>query len=236
MQPAERYQTLADIPEIVPVFPLRGAILLPRASLPLNVFEPRYLAMFDAALSGDRLVCIVQPDLKQLESDPRLQFAALDSPAGQTVPLREVGTIGRITAFQEMPDGRMIVSVSGVTRCRLGVERTAGTLYRTFNISAKEYATDLSPGAGEGEVPRERLLDALKSYLVARNLQADWEQISRLPNEPLVNSLAIMSPYGPEEKEALLEAPTLKERAEILIALAEMELAAGGSDPGTTLQ
>mgnify|MGYP000910472176 FL=1 len=231
----ERYSTLEALPESAPVFPLRGAILLPRAGLPLNIFEPRYLAMFDDALKTDRLIAIVQPDLRQMETDPRVTFAAADSPAG-SVPLRQVATLGRIMAFQELDDGRMIVSLAGITRCTLGRETTSGTLYRRFAITAADYAADLVPGAGESEVPREELLAALKAYLAARNLNADWSQISRLPNEPLVNSLAVMSPYGPEEKQALLEAKTLRERAEILIALAQMELASGGSESGSTLQ
>lgn len=232
----ERYSTLEALPGSIAVFPLRGAILLPRAGLPLNIFEPRYLAMFDDALKGDRLITIVQPDLRQMETDPRLTFAASDSPAG-SVPLRHIGTIGRITAFQELDDGRMIVSLAGIARCTLGKETTAGTLYRSFDISAQDYASDLTPGTGEDDVPRDELLAALKAFLQARNLNADWSQISRLPNEPLVNSLAVMSPYGPEEKQALLEARSLKERADILIALAQMELASsGGSDSGSTLQ
>ncbi len=226
MKLTERYKSAADLPATVPVFPLRGAILLPRAGLPLNIFEPRYLALFNEILGGNRLVCIVQPDLRAaVEPDPRAAFLASDSPPGRDVQLRTVGTIGRLTAFQEMDDGRMIVSLSGVTRCTLGAEVATQNLYRTFHVSYDAFVQDLTPGTGEADVPREELLAALKGYLEARDLSADWDNVRRLANEPLVNSLSVMSPYGPEEKQALLEAETLKARADVLIALAQMELA-----------
>jgi uncharacterized protein len=234
----ERYKTPSDLPVAVPVFPLRGAILLPRAGLPLNIFEPRYLSLFDDILASNRLVCIVQPDLRaNVEIDPRAAFLASESPQGRDVQLRTVGTIGRLSAFQEMDDGRMIVSMSGVTRCTLGAEVDTPSAYRTFNVTAAPFEADLTPGVGEDEVPREELLVALKGFLEARDLSADWDNIRRLSNEPLVNSLSVLSPYGPEEKQALLEANTLKARADVLIALAQMELASSsGSGSGSTLQ
>ena len=237
MNIAERYKTAADLPTQLPVFPLRGAILLPRAGLPLNIFEPRYLAMFNAMLASNRLVCIVQPDIRaNAEPDPRTAFFASESPQGRDVQLRTIGTIGRLMAFQEMEDGRMIVSLAGVCRCTLQSEVASEAQYRTFNISTAGFEGDLTPGTGEDDVPREDLLKALKGFLEARDLKADWDNIRKLPNEPLVNSLSVMSPYGPEEKQALLEAPSLKERADVLIALAQMELASSGSGSGSTLQ
>ncbi|MEQ1648586.1 MAG: LON peptidase substrate-binding domain-containing protein [Hyphomicrobiaceae bacterium] len=239
MKLTDRYKSLSDLPIVVPVFPLRGAILLPRAGLPLNIFEPRYLALFNDILAGNRLVCIVQPDIRaNADVDPRTAFLAGESPQGRDVQLRTVGTIGRLTAFQEMDDGRMIVSISGVARCALGAEVDTQNAYRTFNVTIAAFEKDLTQGTGEGEVPRDELLAALKGFLDARDLSADWDNIKRLSNEPLVNSLSVMSPYGPEEKQALLEAGTLKARAEILIALAQMELASSGnsSSSGSTLQ
>lgn len=234
MKITERYKTVRDIPTVLPVFPLRGCILLPRASLPLNIFEPRYLDMLNDTIAGHRLVTIVQPQRTPPtgndEEEPR------ESPQGSTVPLRATGCIGRITAFQELDDGRFIVSLTGVSRCELAEEMADGKPYRRFHVSLERFAGDLQPGIGEQEVPRELLLATLKRFLEARQLRADWNSIGRSASEALVNSLSVMSPYGPEEKQALLEAATLKARADMLIALAEMELAASGGPSGSTLQ
>ena len=239
MKIIDRYKSPRDIPAELPVFPLRGCILLPRAGLPLNIFEPRYLEMFDDALAGRRMIAIVQPSRTPLaanddhdDDDDR----DAESPEGSGIALRATGCAGRITAYQELDDGRLIVSLSGVTRCTLENEITGVRPYRTFRISVEKFSDDLIAGRDESLVPRDRLLETLKRFLEARNLKADWASISRSGNEALVNSLSVMSPYGPEEKQALLEAGTLHDRAEMLIALAEMELAAGGGTPGSTLQ
>jgi Lon protease-like protein len=209
------------------VFPLRRAILLPRATLPLNVFEPRYLAMLDDVMAGARVLAIVQPTGGTEEDE---------SPAGRAVDLRRVGCVGRVTSYQETGDGRLIIALTGIARCALLTEVDADTPYRVWQASSEPFAGDFTAGRGEDEVDRQGLLKALKTYLEARNLKADWSAISQSSTETLVNSLAIASPYGPEEKQALLEAPTLKARAEALVALAEMELAAGAGGTGTTLQ
>jgi Lon protease-like protein len=211
----------------MPVFPLRGAILLPRAMLPLNVFEPRYLEMLDDVMSGSRVLAIVQP-MGGSDED--------ESPAGSSVDLRRVGCAGRVTSYQEAGDGRLIIALTGIARCRLVNEVAAGKPYRVWNMSCEGFANDFVAGSGEDDVDRQGLLKALKTYLEARDLKADWSAVSQSATETLVNSLAIASPYGPEEKQALLEAPSLKARAEALVALAEMELAAGPEGPGTTLQ
>ncbi len=239
MKLTERYQRVEQLPATLPVFPLRGCILLPRAGLPLNIFEPRYLAMFDAALAGNRLIGIVQPARMKgaaNDDDDQDDDAENESPQGSAVALRAVAGIGRIMAFQELEDGRLIVSLTGVARCRLGDELPDDKPYRTFRVHPQGFADDLSEGHGEETVPREALLATLKRFLEARNLKADWASIGRSQNEQLVNSLSVMSPYGPEEKQALLEAATLKDRADMLIALAEMELAARGGGSGSTLQ
>lgn len=146
--------------------------------------------------------------------------------------LRKVAAAGRVTAFQELDDGRMIVSITGVSRCRIVHEEASGRPYRICQVDYAPFANDLLVGRGEAEVDREALLTALKAFLESRGLKADWGAIGKSGNEVLVNSLSMMSPYGPEEKQALLETMDLKARAETLIALAEMEMAStkrGGS-------
>ncbi|MDX2204090.1 MAG: LON peptidase substrate-binding domain-containing protein [Hyphomicrobiaceae bacterium] len=222
---AERYPGPASLPERLPVFPLRGAILLPRASLPLQVFEPRYLAMLDDVIAANRLLGIIQPD-----------GGSEESPAGKTGTLRKVGTAGRVVAFQELDDGRLLVTLTGIARFEVLGEIESAKPYRTVEISCTRFAADFEVGRGEDEVDRQALLKALKAYLEARNLRVDWGAVSRSSTESLVNSLSIVSPYGTEEKQALLEAVDLKSRAEMLVALAEMELAAGSGGSGSTLQ
>jgi hypothetical protein len=223
---AERYRGLEDLPRQVPVFPLRRAILLPRARLPLVVFEPRYLEMIDDVLASARVLAIVQP----------ADAEGGESPAGKSAALRKVGCLGRISAYQEDDDGRVMLTLAGVVRCLLAEEIATDKLYRLWRVDCAPFAGDLEAGAGEAEVDRQALLSTFKAYLDAHGLKADWSSISQSSNEPLVNALSIMSPYGPEEKQALLEAPDLKTRAEVLVALAQMELAAGSDGTSSTLQ
>ncbi|MGE0767865.1 MAG: LON peptidase substrate-binding domain-containing protein [Hyphomicrobiaceae bacterium] len=223
-----RYQTLSDLPGELAVFPLAGAILLPRASLPLNIFEPRYLQLFDDVMRTSRLVGIVQP---VGEGGPT------GSPQERSASLREIGCVGRVTTFQEHDDGRLTILLSGVSRFRMTEERQVPHPYRVFGIDFSMFGGDLEVGRGEEDVDRERLLDTLRRYLALRNLKADWTAIARTGSEQLVNWLSVASPFGSGEKQALLEAETLRERAEALITLAEMELATGGgSDAGGRLQ
>jgi Lon protease-like protein len=223
----DRYRNAAEMPTMLPMFPLRGAILLPRATLTLNVFEPRYLALVDHALGNDRLMGVVQPGP---------DTGTAESPEGKNVPLRGVGCAGRITAFNEDEDGRLVISLSGVARFRLGDEISSDTPFRMCEVDFSPYATDFVCGHGEDEVDRVRLLETLRSYLEANNLNADWDRINSANNERLVNTLAVLSPYGQEEKQALLEAKDLQARAEALVALAEMELAARDDGSGTSIQ
>ena len=222
---SERYAGPADLPQRLPVFPLQGAILLPRATLPLNVFEPRYLQMLEDVMSTARVLCIVQPEACEEES-----------PAGKAATLRRVGCVGRVTSYQEMDDGRMQITLTGAARCALVGEVDIAKPYRICTVGYDRFLGDFEAGAGEADVDRQALLRALKAYLEARGLRADWSAVSKSSNETLVNSLAIVAPYGTEEKQALLEAPDLKTRAETLVALAEMELAAGAGGSGSTLQ
>ena len=222
---AERYRGPADLPQRLAFFPLRGAILLPRATLPLQVFEPRYLQMIEDVMASSRVLGIVQPAGGEEESPP-----------GKTAELRRVGGVGRITAYQELDDGHLLVTLTGVARCVLREEAATDRPYRICAVSYAAYAGDFVAGSGEDEVDRQGLLKALKTYLAARNLKADWSAISKSSNETLINSLAMVSPYDAEEKQALLEAASLQARAQALVALAEMELAAGAGGSGSTLQ
>lgn len=221
------YRTAANMPAMLPLFPLRGAILLPRATLTLDVFEPRYLALVDHALANERLIGVVQPGP---------DTGTAESPKGKTVPLRAVGCVGRITAFSEGDDGHLVITLTGITRYRLSQEIASDMPFRLCEVELSPYANDFVAGYGEDAVDRARLLETLRSYLKAHDLQADWERINNASNERLVNTLAILSPYGTEEKQALLEARSLQERAEALVALAEMELATRDDGSGTSIQ
>lgn len=215
-----RYLKLEDLPEKVPVFPLTGALLLPGGQLPLNIFEPRYLAMFDAAISGNRLIGIVQPAMGEHEGEEGVRSA-----------LSHIGCIGRITSFGESGDGRYITSLSGICRFRLIEEVGDGHPFRSFKISP--FLSDLTD-EDEASVDREALLRVFRAYLDANKLEADWESVERAGNRTLVNSLSMMSPFGPAEKQALLEAPDLKSRADTLIAITEILLARGFGEADTT--
>lgn len=227
MSLTERYRRPADLPARLAVFPLRGAILLPRATLPLNVFEPRYLEMIDDAISGSRMIGILQPDTADDEDD--------ESPLGKTAGLRSIGCAGRITSYQELDDGRVLITLTGVVRFNCVGEAESGKPYRIMSVSYDRFASDLTEGLGEEQVDRQNLLRVLKSYLEANNLRTDWAAIQRASNEFLINALSVMCPYGPEEKQALLEAKDLRSRADVLVALAEIDLASNGSS-GSTLQ
>ncbi len=201
--------------------------MLPRCSLPLNIFEPRYLNLIDDVLSGDRLIGIVQPRLVQED---------VESPSGKAVPLRAIGGVGKLTAFQETDDGRYLVTLTGLTRFTVRQEIDQPKPYRVCDVAYDKYPSDFVKGFGEESVDREHLLEVLKDYLEAQDMKADWDSITRSSSEFLVNALSMMSPYGPEEKQALLEAPDLKVRSEILVALAEMQMAAPGDGSGSALQ
>jgi len=229
VSPTDRYRRPADLPPRIPLFPLRGAILLPRATLPLNVFEPRYLEMLDDVMSGDRLIGIVQPDQDGGPEDDE------ESPLDQEVGLRNVGCVGRVTSYQEVEDERLLITLTGIMRYDIIDEAETDLPYRVASVSYDRYAADLNEGLGEDQVDRANLLRVLRSYLDANRLEADWSAIQRASSEFLINALCVMCPYGPEEKQALLEAEDLKRRADVLVALAEMELASSGGN-GNTLQ
>jgi Lon protease-like protein len=217
-----RYLTPDDLPNVIPVFPLSGALLLPGAQLPLNIFEPRYLSLIDDALAGKRLVGIIQPSFEIM-------------PGGKpSKGLCQVGCIGRITSIAETGDGRYILSLTGICRFRLIEELTVITPYRQARIAP--FANDLSGEEDEASVDRVALLGAFRAYLDANTLEADWESVEKAGNATLVNSMSMMSPYGPAEKQALLEAPDLKTRAETLVAITELVLARNFGDTDMIIQ
>ena len=202
-----------DLPETLPVFPLSGALLLPWGRLPLNIFEPRYLAMVDDAFrDGHRLIGMIQPDVSHTRDEAKPK-------------LFRVGCAGRITQLAESGDGRYILELTGVARFKVIEEMTVLTPYRQCKVDFFTFIDDFTARKGEEAVDREALLAVLTDFLKANNLKVDWEGVESAPNEALVNALAMMSPYGPPEKQAMLEAPDLKTRAEILVAVTEMDLA-----------
>ncbi len=208
------YNTLDDLPEVLALFPVTGVLLLPRGQLPLNVFEPRYLALVDAALAGDRLMGMIQPAQNE------------DKVLRPT--LANVGCAGRITGFRESEDGRYLITLTGVCRFRMVEEMETDQPYRMITPDFEPFLEDLMP-ADESNFPRDRLIVALKEYLSSRDLKADWKSVMGAPPETLVTALAMLCPFLPAEKQALLEAPRWDARVDTLITLLEM---ANAGPPG----
>ncbi|RAZ74977.1 LON peptidase substrate-binding domain-containing protein [Mesorhizobium atlanticum] len=216
------YRLAKDLPSAIPVFPLAGALLLPGGRMPLNIFEPRYLQMIDQAMAGSRLIGMVQPSLDgALRDDGEPELC-------------NVGCAGRIISLAETGDGRYLISLQGVCRFRIVQELAAKVPFRQCKI--RPFLADLEEDPVAAEVDRPALLKAFRAYLQANDLEADWESVSRAENGILVNALSMMAPYGPAEKQALLEAPDLKTRAETLIAITEMTLAREDDEFGSSLQ
>jgi hypothetical protein len=218
------YRSPVDLPNVIPVFPLPGALLLPRGQMPLNIFEPRYLALVDDSFrAGHRLIGMIQPDPAHPGSEKR-------------PTLFKIGCVGRITQLAETGDGRYVIQLTGIARFRIAEELEVTTAYRQCRVDYGPFAQDFTARLGEEAVDRTALLEALAAFLKANNLKTDWDGIENAPNEALVNALAMMSPYGTAEKQALLEAPDLKTRAEILIAATQIELAKKSAGGETSLQ
>jgi Lon protease-like protein len=218
----DQYRSPASLPAEIPVFPLSGALLLPRADLPLNIFEPRYLAMIDHALAGHRLIGMIQPAAGQ---------EAEDVPS-----LMKVGCVGRIVSYAETPDSRMLITLTGICRFQLVRELEVGTPFRQALVNYHPFAVDFTADGGAQGVNRPALLKAFRDYLNANNMKADWEEVDQAPTDILVNTLSLLAPYPPQEKQALLEAPDLKSRAEMLVALTEMALSRMAPGGKTRLQ
>jgi Lon protease-like protein len=206
------YRKPADLPQTIPLFPLPGAIVFPRGVLPLNIFEPRYLNMIDDALAGDRIIGMIQPANADEDAN------ALD--------LSDVGTAARITSFSETEDGRYLISLTGICRFRVQREVKGGSPYRQAIVAYDDYAADLyEPRAG---IDRERLREALERYVDIHGFQTDWSAVDSASPETLVNAVAVLCPFDPPAKQALLEAPSLAERCDALIAF--LEWSADGAD------
>jgi uncharacterized protein len=219
------YKGPEALPDLIAVFPLPGALLLPRGQMPLNIFEPRYLAMIEDTLrSSHRVIGMIQPDPAHPGAD-------------QNKPnLFRIGCVGRVTQFAESGDGRYLIQLTGIARFRIEEELPVSTLYRQCRVSYRPFVDDFVARKGEEQVDRKALLRALTEFLKANNLKADWDGIENAPNEALVNALAMMSPYDVAEKQAMLEAPDLKTRAEILVAVTEIDLAKSKTSGETPLQ
>lgn len=217
------YAGPSECPGVIPLFPLSGALLLPRGQMPLNIFEPRYLQMVDDSIRSHRTIGIIQPDAEETQG-----------PSAQK--LCKVGCLGRITQFAETGDGRLLLTLTGIARFMVDEELPVTTPYRQARVHYEPFMTDFTPRFGEDEVDRQALLRALKDFAAANELKIDWKGVNSAPNEALVNALSMMCPFGPREKQALLEAADLKTRADVLVAITEIELARGGGDPEATLQ
>ena len=209
MSPNPFDPTFDQLPEIVPIFPLTGVLLLPRGKLPLNVFEPRYLAMTEDALSGNRMIGIIQP------SDP-LSRASVP-------PVYPIGCAGRITSFSETDDGRYLITLTGVCRFETARELPIVRGYRRVDVSWERFAADLEE-SGPALFDRARLVEGLKTYFKIQGISANWDAIDSTPDERLVTSLAMICPFEPSEKQALLECGSLSERASMMVAIIEMSV------------
>ena len=210
---------LQDLPTEFPVFPLAGALLLPRGRLPLNIFEPRYLAMVEDSLGAGRMFAMIQPDPQQ--------------PEGPIGPgLYRIGCLGRMVTFNETDDGRYLITLLGMTRFTITAELDMRRHYRRVRGDFASYAADLDPALSPIGVERETLLAALRGYFARRKFEANWDAVRRIPDDALVTTLAMICPFEPAEKQALLEAPTDADRAAILLALLQMGAAEPESSAG----
>ena len=219
------FANLHDLPVRIPIFPLAGALLLPRTQLPLNIFEPRYLAMINDALAGDRIIGMMQP------------LAEDASPANFDVPaVYGIGCAGRISSFIEVDDNRTLITLAGIARFCVVREIASDTPYRQVEADYSPFADDLKSGHGEEVVDRQQVLTTFRAYLDANGLKTDWNEVRAASNEILVNSLSSIAPFAVAEKQALLEAPSLSARAELLVALTEMSLNRPDGGLGRQLQ
>jgi Lon protease-like protein len=201
------------LPRVLPIFPLEGVLLLPGGRLPLNIFEPRYLAMFDAALASNRLIGMIQP---------------CEESRGEDAPkVYETGCVGRITSFTETDDGRYLVTLSGLIRFDVARELPSGS-YRQVEPDYARYSGDMVED--QSKIDRDRLMKVLSTYFEVNSIEGDWEAIEQTGDERLVTSLAMICPLGAPEKQALLESMTLTERAEALTAIMEMATHGSGGD------
>ncbi|WP_084396353.1 LON peptidase substrate-binding domain-containing protein [Henriciella aquimarina] len=211
------YRKVSELPDTIAVFPLSGALLFPRWSLPLNIFEPRYLNMIDDAMSGSRMIGMVQPV----------------GGTKQTPGLAGVGCAGRITSYSETEDGRYLINLSGICRFNISQELDVQTPYRQVKPEWAPFSQDLAAPDTSCLPDRTHLADALKKYVSMNAMEVDWEAVESAPLETLVNALSAGCPFSPMEKQALLEAPDICGRCDALIALLDMDIS---GDDSSTLQ
>ncbi len=206
----------ADLPDIVPIFPLPGALMLPRSRLPLHLFEPRYLAMLDDTLkTPERIIAMIQPNRV---------------PNGCENALYSIGCAGRVTQFSETEDGRYMITLSGLSRFRLIEEVEGFTPYRRARVDWNGFERDLGPTDADETFRRGPFMDLLSRYFQSRELQTDWESLKEADDELLINSLSMLLGFEPEDKQALLEAPSLTTRRETLVTLIEFALRGGDGE------
>lgn len=220
--PAAVFRRASDLPQVIPVFPLDGALLLPTGDLPLQIFEPRYLNMIDDVMAGDRMIGMVQTRSGGDRARPNLA---------------SVGCCGRITSLSETSDGRYLITLTGLCRFIVGEELSVASPYRQVRANFLPFADDLSVEASE--IPafdRRRFAGALKRYLNRRELDIDWETAKAAPLESLITSLSMGLPFEPAEKQALLEAPTMADRCDALTALLEIDSLEGDDDEPHSIQ
>jgi hypothetical protein len=204
-----------DLPQVIPLFPLDGALLLPHVSRPFNIFEPRYLNMLDDVMAAERIVGMVQTAPGGTRDRPYLAH---------------VGCAGRVTSFGETADGRYLITLTGLCRFRLEGELSSPTPYRQARVDFRPYAQDLQPRPDDAGIDRQKLMDALTPYLEHRGLRIDWGALHGAPVAHLVDSLAMALPFDHAELQALLEAPDLDARRATLITLLEIDGADGGEE------
>ncbi len=217
---AQGYVRTADLPQVIPLFPIDGALLLPRGQLPLNVFEPRYLNMIDDVMAGDRIVGMIQT-FGGSRARPRLA---------------PVGCAGRVTSYAETSDGRYLITLTGIIRFRTGEELPSRAPYRQVRADYEAFEADLAQPDDAIPFERDDLLEALKAYLNRRSLDVDWETAREAPEEALVNSLAMALPFENAAKQALLEAEDLAARSRTLTALLAIDAAAGDDETPPSVQ
>ncbi|SFE83458.1 hypothetical protein SAMN04515678_11834 [Roseivivax sediminis] len=209
---------MPDLPDVIPIFPLPGALMLPRARLPLHLFEPRYLAMLDDCLKTEsRLIGMVQPA----------------PTANDREALHRIGCAGRVTQFSETEDGRYMITLTGISRFRVENEVDGFTPYRRCAVKWDGFEADRGGPESDDAFARAKFLKLLDRYFEVRNLSADWETLKEADDELLINSLSMLLDFDPEDKQALLEAPSLMTRRETLVTLIEYALRGGGGNEGT---
>ena len=223
-------KTINDIAANIALMPLSGALLLPQTQRPLMIFEPRYVAMIDQVLATTRVFGLIQPHEETHGNISDIE----ESPKSTTTKLKKVGTLGYLRAFDEQENGNYTIVIDGICRFDLVKETPTTNGFRNADIDVKPYRSDFDPKDGASQVDREAFLALLRTYSQFANFEFDWEGIKKISTTQLVNMCCVMSPYGAIEKQALLEANSLNQRAQTLIALAEMEMAAAHSaNPGT---